>query len=80
MSITDIWSHQEALEMVSEIKKAIKSIVSGTAKEYTIGTRKYTALDLDELNSLLRYFGNVAEATGGTVRTNRVVRVVPRDL
>lgn len=80
MAIDTVWTLEEANAMVKEIKEAIKSIVNGTAKGYKIGTREYTALDLDELNSMLNYFGKVVEALSGKARTSRVVRVVPRDL
>lgn len=80
MSATSVWTMEEAQAMVKEIKTAIKSIVNGTAQEYRIGSRTYTALNLEELNAMLNYFGNVVEALSGKVRTNRVVRVVPRDL
>lgn len=80
MAVTTVWTLEEAQSMVSEIKTAIKSIVNGTAQAYKIGSREYTALNLDELNSMLTYFGNVVESLSGSVRTNRVVRVVPRDL
>lgn len=80
MGIATAWTLEEAREMVEEIKKAIKSIVSGTAKSYKVGSREYTALDLDELEKRLDYFSNIVEALEGRVRTNRVARVVPRDL
>jgi len=80
MAATSVWTLEEAQTMVEEIKTAIKSIVNGTARAYKVGTREYTALDLDELNAMLNYFGNVVESLSGKVRTNRVVRVVPRDL
>lgn len=80
MAVTTVWTLEEAQNMVAEIKTAIKSIVNGTAQAYTIGSREYTALNLPELNSMLTYFGNVVESLSGSVRTNRVVRVVPRDL
>lgn len=80
MGIATAWTLPEAREMVEEIKKAIKSIVSGTAKSYKIGTREYTSLDLDELERRLDYFSNIVEALEGKARTNRVARVVPRDL
>lgn len=80
MSVTTAWTLPEAQEMVREIKNAIRSIVNGTAKSYKIGTREYTALDMDELERLLTRFSNIVEALSGNVRTNRVVRVVPRDL
>lgn len=80
MAITTIWTLEEAQAMVTDIKTAITSIVSGTAKGYKIGSREYTALDLAELNSMLTYFGNIVESLSTSTRTNRVVRVVPRDL
>lgn len=80
MGITTAWTLEEARAMVNEIKKAIKSIVSGTAKSYKVGSREYTALDLGELEKRLDYFNNIVEALEGKVRTNRVARVVPRDL
>ena len=80
MGITTAWTLPEARAMVAEIKKAIQSIVSGTAKSYKVGSREYTALDLDELEKRLDYFNNIVEALEGKVRTNRVARVVPRDL
>lgn len=80
MAIDTVWTMEEAQEMVAQIKEAIKSIVGGTAKEYKIGTRSYTALDLPELNSMLTYFGNVVESLSGKGRKSRVVRAVIRDL
>lgn len=80
MGITTIWNLEEAQGMVAEIKAAITSIVNGTAKSYKIGSREYTALDLEDLQSMLRYYGNVVESLQGSGRKNRVVRVVPRDL
>lgn len=80
MGIATAWTLEEARAMVEEIKKAIKSIVGGTAKSYKIGSREYTSLDLDELERRLNYFSNIVEALEGNVRTSRVARVVPRDL
>ena len=80
MGITTIWTLEEAQAMVTEVKTAIRSIVNGTAKSYKIGSREYTALDLDDLQSMLNYYGNVVESLQGNGRKNRVVRVVPRDL
>lgn len=80
MAIDTVWTLEEAQEMVTQIKEAIKSIVGGTAKAYKIGTREYTALDLPDLNAMLTYFGNVVDSLSGKGRKTRVVRVVPRDL
>ena len=80
MAIATIWTLEEAQQMVQELKAAYKGIINGTAKSYKIGTREYTALDLEELQKNLNYFGNIVEALSGKGRRNRVVRVVPRDL
>ena len=80
MGITTIWTLAEAQEMVGELKKAIRSIVSGTAKSYKIGSREYSALDLNELQAQLNYFGNIVESLSGKGRATRVSRVVRRDL
>ena len=66
--------------MLSACKEAYEGIVNGQAKSYRIGTREYTALDLDDLKKEIEYFSNIVESLSGTVRTKRVARVVPRDL
>ena len=80
MGIATIWTLEEAQGMVAEIKTAIKSIVSGTASGYKIGSREYTALDLEELQSMLNYFGNIVESLQDGKGKRRVQRVVFRDL
>ena len=70
----------EAREMLSLCKEAHRELLVGQAKSYRIGTREFTAFDLDELREEERYWANQVEALSGTVRTSRVTRVVPRDL
>lgn len=80
MSAASAYTLQEVQGMIAIIKEAIKSITEGTAKEYKIGSRSYTALDLKDLREQLTYYTNIQEVLSGAVRKNRVVRVVPRDL
>lgn len=80
MAATSAYTLTEAREMLSLCKEAHKELITGQAKSYRIGTREYTALDLDDLMKQIEYFSNLVEALSGQVRTKRVVRVVPRDL
>jgi len=80
MAATTAYTLQEAKTMLELVKEAHKELITGQAKSYRIGTREYTALDLDDLMKQIEYFSNLVEALSGAVRTKRVVRVVPRDL
>lgn len=80
MAITSSYTITEAREMLSLWKKCEKALAEGQVKEYRIGTREFTALDLSEIAARITYFSNLVDALSGTVRTTGVVRVVPRDL
>lgn len=80
MAITTAYSLKEAQEMLSLWKECEFTLASGQAKEYRIGTREFTAVDLPDIAARINYFGNVVEALSGKARTTRVTRVVPRDL
>lgn len=80
MAITTAYTLAEAREMLTLWKECEKALASGQAKEYRVGTREFTAVDLPDIAARINYFGNVVEALSGSVRTKRVLRVVPRDL
>lgn len=80
MAVTSAYTLTEAKEQLALWKECEKTLASGQAKAYRIGTREYTAFDLSEISKRIEYFANVIEALSGTVRTSRVVCVVPRDL
>lgn len=80
MSITTAYTLTEARQMLDICKEAHKELITGQAKSYRIGTREYTALDLDDLMKQIEYFSNAVESLSGSIRTKRVTRVVPRDL
>lgn len=80
MSVTSAYTLSEAQEILTLYKQAEKDLVSGQATHYKIGTREFTALDLDEIRKNIERLGNIVEALSGKARTKRVARVVPRDL
>lgn len=80
MAATSAYTLQEAREQLNLWKQCEIALANGQAKAYRIGTREYTAFDLSEIGKRIEYFANLVEALSGSVRTNRVVRVVPRDL
>ena len=80
MAATTAYTLTEARTMLELVKEAHKELITGQAKSYRIGTREYTALDLDDLMKQIEYFSNLVEAFSGGVKTKRVARVIPRDL
>jgi len=80
MAIQTEYTITEAREMLQLWKDCERALASGQAKEYRIGTREFTAIDLPEIAQRINYFGNVIEALSGSARTVRVARIVPRDL
>ena len=80
MAFSSAYTLTEAREMLETWKKCEMALASGQAKMYKVGTREFTALDLDEIAKRIDYFKNVIDSLNGSVRTSRVLRVVPRDL
>lgn len=80
MAVIDAYTLAEAQEMLALCKTALQELITGQAKQYKIGTREFTALNIDDLWKEIEKFSNLVEALKGKTRTNRVARVVPRDL
>ena len=80
MSAITGYTLEEAQEMLSKWKACEQALASGQAEHYRIGSREYTAIDLDKIAARITYFSNLVEALSGSVRTRRCVRIVPRDL
>lgn len=70
----------EAKEMLKIWKDCELALASGQAKEYHIGTRSFTSVDLPDIVARVRYFANEIDKMSGNSRTTRVTRIVPRDL
>ena len=69
----------EAKTQLGLWKECAQEIASGTAKHYKIGSREYTALDIDEVYRMIKYFAGLVDKLEGTARSTRVQVVVPRD-
>ena len=80
MSAITGFTLEEAQEMLAKWKECERVLADGHAESYRIGSREYKAIDLDKIAERIRYYSNLVEALSGSVRTRRVVRIVPRDL
>ena len=80
MGIKYAYTRNEAAAQLAIWKDCLRSIAEGEAQHYRIGSREYTALDLDEVRKQIEFFADILEAYDGNVRTRRVAVVVPRDL
>ena len=69
----------EAKTQLALWKAAAEEIANGTAKHYRIGNREYTALDIDEVYKMIKYFAGLVDKLEGLARSRRVQGVVPRD-
>jgi hypothetical protein len=80
MGIKYAYTRNEAVEQLAIWKECFRSIAEGEAAHYRIGSREYTALNLDEVRKNIEFFADIIESYDGNVRTRRVAVVVPRDL
>lgn len=71
---------QEVQEMLDVLKKCKKSILSGEAASYSVGSRSVTFLSLDEVNAEIRNYENMLDVLEGTKRARGVRVVIPYDL
>jgi len=79
VTMIDGFTLVEARTQLALWKEAAQEIASGTAKHYRIGNREYTALDIDEVYKMIKYFAGIVDKLEGNARTARVQVVVPRD-
>lgn len=73
-------TRSEVTEMLDILKKCKRSILSGEAASYTIGTRSVTFLSLEEVNAEIRNYENMLDVIDGTRRARGVRVVIPYDL
>ena len=74
------YSLDEARALLAIYKACELAIVDGTAKEYRIGSRAYTALDLDQIRKRINELAAVVDALAAGRRRPQAALVVPRDL
>ena len=80
MAYTGAYTLEEAREYLTLWKDCARALATGQAKAYRVGSREFTAFDLDEVAAQIARFQKEIEKLSGAVRTTRVVRIVPRDL
>ena len=73
------YSYAEVCGYLSKYKAALDALVSGQAKEYTIGSRSVTLLDVDDLTAMVDKFAAIKEKYETNSRPPRNVAVVFRD-
>lgn len=76
----NIWTLSEAKEMLTLWKNAAKALASGQVKEYMIGSRRLTYIDLEDIYKQISYFSDVISALDGSKNTKSVRTVIPRDI
>ena len=73
------YTYQEACLYLTQYKDALTALVDGQAKEYTIGSRSVTLLDLDDIEKMIDKFAAIKEKYETNTRPPRSVAVVFRD-
>lgn len=73
------YSYEEARMYLTKYKEALDALVSGQVKEYTIGSRSVTLLNVDELTAMVDKFAAIKERYETNSRPARNVAVVFRD-
>lgn len=79
VTMIDGFTLVEARTQLELWKECAQEIASGQAKHYRVGTREYTALDLDDVYKMIKYFSGLVDKLSGAARAARVQVVVPRD-
>ena len=74
------FSYSEVCMHLKAWKDCLYALAEGQAKAYKIGTREFTAFDIDEVRKMVDYFSDLKDAYENGKRTNLGMRVVPRDV
>lgn len=73
------YTYEEVCNYLTEYKAALSALVNGQVKEYTIGSRSVTMIDIDDIESMIDKFAAIKEKYETNVRPPRSVAVVFRD-
>ena len=79
VTMIDGFTLEEARTQLGLWKDCAAEVANGQSKHYRIGTREYTALDIDEVYRMIRYFAGLVDKLSGNARIKRVQVVGPRD-
>ena len=80
MEFVSPYSLEEATQLLAMYKAAEIALVNGQAQSYRIGSREFTAIDLELIQQRIRELAKMIAGLTGAMRTKRAVMVVPRDL
>lgn len=73
------YTYQEAKEYLTLYKDALTALVNGQAKEYTIGSRSVTLLDLEDIERMIAKFAKIVNDYELNTRPTRNAAIVFRD-
>lgn len=73
------YTYEETCTYLEQYKAALTALVDGQVKEYMIGTRRVTMLDLDDIEKMIDKFAAIKEKYETNTRPPRSVAVVFRD-
>lgn len=74
------YTYQEVCTYLDEYKAALSALVNGQVKEYTIGTRSVTMMDIGDIEAMIDKFAAIKEKYESNTRPPRSVAVVFRDV
>ena len=73
------YTYEECCMYLEQYKTALTALVDGQAKEYTIGSRSVTLLDISDIEAMINKFAAIKERYESNTRPPRSVAVVFRD-
>lgn len=80
MAYISPYTLDEARTLLAKYKEAEMALVDGQAQSYRIGSREFTALDLNLIQRRIRELAKTIAGMTNGARTKRAAMVVPRDL
>ena len=80
MSMKSAYTLTRARNTLELLLDCYDALVSGQAKSYRVGTREYTAYDLDAISDEITKFSNLIEVLEGSAKSAGAHMFVPRDL
>ena len=70
------YTYEEAKEYLRLNKEALRALMDGQAKEYTIGSRSVTFLDVEDIERQVAKFTKIVDGYENNTRPTRNVSVV----
>lgn len=74
------YTYEETCTYLDQYKEALSALVNGQVKEYMIGTRRVTMIDIGDIEAMIGKFAAIKEKYETSTRPPRNVAVVFRDV